>query len=324
MRHAAHGVVGHATDPLLGLGERQARGAGDGPPCERVAPLIHQPPDAPQEPDAPLEARVGPLDFVLRRRDEHHVEAQGVGAVAPDHVVGIDDVALRLRHDVAVLQHHPLRQQARERFVVLDQPEVAEDAAEEPRVDQVQDGVFDAAAVEVHRGPVLHRRGRERLLVVVRVGVPVEVPGRVDERVHRVRLAPSRTAARRAADVHPLGDLGQRRIAAPGELGDLREHNRKLVVRHRDDAAPIADDHRNRRAPVPLARDPPVLQAELHRLRPDPAHLRGVRHRLGSRRSTTARRTRPNPRRDQARRTPRPSCPPRAPSRPRLPAESRP
>ena len=39
-------------------------------------------------------------------------------------------------------------------------------------------------------------RGVPRGLVVVRVAVAQEVPGRVDERVHRVGLAPRRAAAR--------------------------------------------------------------------------------------------------------------------------------
>ena len=71
-----------------------------------------------------------------------------------DHRVGIDDVALGLRHHGAVLQHHALGQQVRERLAVVDHAEVAEHAREEARVDQVQDRVLDAAAVEIHRAPV--------------------------------------------------------------------------------------------------------------------------------------------------------------------------
>ena len=69
-------------------------------------------------------------------------------------VSGIDDVAFRLRHDVAVLEHHALRQQMRERLGVVDHAEVAEDARKEARVDQVQNRVLDAAAVEVDGTPV--------------------------------------------------------------------------------------------------------------------------------------------------------------------------
>ena len=202
-------------------------------PRQLVAPLVHQPPDARQEPGAPLEAGVRPLDFVLRGRHEHHVQAQGVGAVLADHVVGVDDVALRLRHRAAVLQHHALREQARERLVVLHHAEVAEHPAEEPRVDQVQDGVLDAAAVEIHRAPVLHLRRVERQLAVPRVAVAVEVPRRIDERVHRVGLAAGGAAAARARGVDELRHVRQRRVAAARELRDLGQHDRQLVVRHR-------------------------------------------------------------------------------------------
>jgi hypothetical protein len=105
----------------------------------------------------------------------------------------------------------PLREELGEGLVVRHHAEVAEDAREEARVDQVQDGVLDAAAVEIDRQPVLHRRRIERLSLVPRVGEAIEVPGRVHERVHRVRLA-----ARRAATLGTRGvdELGYRRPAA--------------------------------------------------------------------------------------------------------------
>ena len=46
--------------------------------------------------------------------------------------------------------------------LVVDHAEIAEHAREEARVDQVQDRVLDAAAVEVHRHPVLRLRRIER------------------------------------------------------------------------------------------------------------------------------------------------------------------
>ena len=54
----------------------------------------------------------------------------------------------------------------------------------------MQNRVHDPADILVHRQPVAHQRRIERRLVVVRVRVAVEVPRRIDERIHRVRLAP--------------------------------------------------------------------------------------------------------------------------------------
>ncbi len=129
-------------------------GVGNALAADRLGQPIDQTPHAGEEPEAALEPGVGPLDLLLRRRHEHDVEADRVGAELLDHVVGIDDVALRLRHDLAVLEHHALRQQARERLVDRRHAEVAEHAREEPRVDQVEDRVLDAADVEIDRSPV--------------------------------------------------------------------------------------------------------------------------------------------------------------------------
>ena len=110
-----------------------------------IGPLIDEPPDARQEAPAAFEAGITPLDLFFGRRHEHDVQAQRIGAEFLHHVVRIDDVALRLRHDGAVLQHHTLSQQVAEWLVMLDHAEIAEYPREEPRIDQVQDRVLDAA-----------------------------------------------------------------------------------------------------------------------------------------------------------------------------------
>ena len=144
--------------------------------ADRLRPVIDDAPNAEEKTEAALEPGVGPLDFLLRRRDEHHVQTQRVGAVLLHHVVGIDDVALRLRHDVAVLHQHALREQALERLVEVDQAHVAQHAREEARVQQVQNRVLDAAAVEIDRQPIGRGRRIERHLLVVRVGKAEEIP----------------------------------------------------------------------------------------------------------------------------------------------------
>ena len=101
-------------------------------------------------------------------------------------------------------------------------PQVAIHAREEARVDQVQDGVLDAAAVEIDRAPVPDLLGIERQLRVLRIAEAEEVPRGVDERIHRVRLATRRAAAVGTGRVDELGDLRERRIAAPAELDGLR------------------------------------------------------------------------------------------------------
>ena len=85
---------------------------------------------------------------------------------------------------------------------------------EEPRVQQVQHGVLDAADVDVARTPRVDQVGcRTALGVVVRRAVAQEVPRRVDEGVHRVAVPLGRAAAGRAVDVDPVRGGGQRRDA---------------------------------------------------------------------------------------------------------------
>ena len=108
---------------------------------------------------------------------------------------GLDHVALRLRHLRAVLaHHHALREQVRRRLVILDQPDIAHHLGEEARIDQVQNRVLDAADVLIDRKPLRDLRRIERRRAVVRIAVAVEIPGRIDERVHGVA---SRGAHRR-------------------------------------------------------------------------------------------------------------------------------
>ena len=84
------------------------------------------------------------------RRGEEAEEARRVRSVALDQRIGIDDVALRLAHLGAVLDDHALGQQAAERLAEAEEAEIAEHLGEEPRVQQVEHGVLDAADVLVH------------------------------------------------------------------------------------------------------------------------------------------------------------------------------
>ena len=121
--------------------------------------------------------------------------------------------------------------------------------------------MIDAADVLVDRHPVVDDPAVPRRLVVVRIAVAQEVPGRVDERVHRVGLPPRGLAALRARDVHPLLVGGERRHALRPVVLDLGQDDRQLRLGHRDRAVVLAVDDRDRAAPVALARHRPVAQA---------------------------------------------------------------
>ncbi len=161
--------------------------------------------------------------------------------------------------EVRALEHHALRQQVLERLAELDQLQVAHHLGPEARVQQVQDRVLDAADVLVHRHPVVGA-GTHHPIRIGRIAVAHEVPRRIDERVHRVRLAARGLAALGAADVQEAGVLVQR-VAGAVRDQVFRQHHRQVLLGHRHHAAVVAVDDGNRRAPVALAAHAPVAQA---------------------------------------------------------------
>ncbi len=168
---------------------------------------------------------------------------------------------LRLRHLRAVVVDHPLGEEAQERLAEAEQTQVVERLHEEARIEQVQDGVLDAADVLVDREPVVGDLPAPRSLLVARVAVADEVPGGVDERVHRVRLAMRLSPAARAGRVHPVLGGRERRAALRQILLDLGEEHGQVLLGHRDHPAGLAVEDGDRAAPVTLAGEEPVAQA---------------------------------------------------------------
>ena len=230
----------------VALGGRTIRLGGGRPFGQAEAPRqgpLHQPPDPLEEAELTLHIGVIPLEILLRRRLKQDEHAGRVGAVAVDHRGGINTVVLRLRHllkehlqnftgvriagiggitdisrcdvftAVGILignaLHHPLGQQAGEGFIEAEQAAIPQHLGEEARVEEVQDGVFDASHVLVHRQPAVHSRASKRQFGVVRIAVAQVVPTGAHERVHRVGLPPGRGAAAGARHVHPALELGQ-------------------------------------------------------------------------------------------------------------------
>ena len=120
--------------------------------------------------------------------------------------------------DLALVDHLALVQQPLHRLGEVDHADVVQHLGEEPHVQQVQDGVLDAADVLVTPASSaerpLGRTGRPR----TGRAVAEEVPGRVDEGIHRVGVPAGRAAALGAGDVHPVGCGGQRRGSLRGQI----------------------------------------------------------------------------------------------------------
>ena len=207
-----------------------------------------------------FDAGLVPVHVLLGRRGEEREQAARIRAVFHHHVVGVHDVALGFGHGLAVELDHALGEEVFEGFIDRDEADVAHHFAPEARVEQVHDGVGDAADVLVDGEPGVDSGGIEGLFGVLRVDVAEEIPGRVHEGVHGVGLAARGFAAFGAGGVDEGIEAGERRLAAPGELDIAGEDDGQLVVGHGLDAAGGAMDHRNGRAPVALARNAPILE----------------------------------------------------------------
>src|SRR5687767_6047538 len=125
----------------------------------------------------------------------------------------------------------------------------------------MQDRVLDAPRV-LADGPSLDVLAPEWSLLVARGAVAEDVPARVDERVHRVGVASRVTTARRTGGLDEPVVTREGRLSARAEVDVVGELHRQVRLGHRDLAVLVAVDDRDRRAPVPLARDQPVAKPE--------------------------------------------------------------
>ena len=133
------------------------------------------------------------------------------------------------RRAIGLVHHHALGEQAGERLVEPDMAGLFHRAGEEAAVEQMQDRVLDAADILIDRHPgidhrAIGRRGRDP-----RIGEALEIPRRVDERVHGVGLAHAARAALRTLDVLP-GRMAVERIAGPVEGHVVRQRHRQIVL----------------------------------------------------------------------------------------------
>ena len=76
-----------------------------------------------------------------------------------------------------IRQYHPLTQQLFCWLVRVDHARVAHQFVEEAEVEQVHDGVFDTANVNIYRQPVVCRVGIQHPFLILRAGITRIVPG---------------------------------------------------------------------------------------------------------------------------------------------------
>ena len=91
-----------------------------------------------------------PWLHLLERPHEHFVKPQGIGAVLAHDIIGIHDIAARLRHFLPVLaEDEALVDEFLEWLGRADMAEVEQHLVPEACVKQVQDRMLGAADIEV-------------------------------------------------------------------------------------------------------------------------------------------------------------------------------
>jgi hypothetical protein len=118
---------------------------------------------------------------------------------------------------------HALREHAVEGLVQPGMPGRLHRAGEEARIEQVQDRVLDAADILVDRQEAVDDGAVGRTLGPPGIGEAGEIPGRIDEGVHRVGFAPRGRAALRAGDMLPARVMVERvaRLVEGDVVGQL-------------------------------------------------------------------------------------------------------
>ena len=142
------------------------------------------------------------------------------------HLGRRDPLALRMA--IGLVDDHALREQAGEGLVEREMAAAAHRPREEARIEQMQNRMFDAADILVDRQPMIGDRRRGRRGLVARIGEAREIPGRIDERIHRIGLAPRRPAALRTGDMFP-GGMAVERIAWQVEGNVLGQRHRQIA-----------------------------------------------------------------------------------------------
>ena len=179
---------------------------------------------------------VRPVDVVLRRaRRTPWSGAPRRRRARRAARTSFDQVAARLATSpTPSMSTMPWFSSARERLGEAHVAQVEQHLGDEPRVEQVQDGVRRRRRRTGRPAPTSRPRARSNAcVVVVRRQEAQEVPRAVDERVHRVRVALGRAAALGSGHVHPVGRRAQRAGALRLQVETLggRQQHRQLGLR---------------------------------------------------------------------------------------------
>src|SRR5579863_820118 len=114
--------------------------------------------------------------------------------------------------------------------------------------------MFNTAYILVDRKPIRNLLRVERRARIIRIAVAIEIPGRIDEGVHGIRLAAGGLTALGTLHVYEFWDVFQRRPAFASDRNLQRKNHWQIALGNRNHAALRAIDDGDGRAPIALAR----------------------------------------------------------------------
>ena len=153
---------------------------------------------------------------------------------------------------------HALGQETRERLLDAAVAALEKRPSEKTGIKKMQNRMFDATDILVHRHPVIHGPGIEGGLRMRRTETG-EIPGGFKKGVEGVGFPLRRLAALRAVHVFPAG-VALQRVSGLVERNVLGQRHRKVRFGHRDHTALVAMNDGNGTAPIALAGNPPIAK----------------------------------------------------------------
>ena len=151
------------------------------------------------------------------------------------------------------------------RLLCRNNTDIIEELMPETAIEQMQRRMLHTAVIPVNRAPVFHGLFRSKRLIVMRIHIAQEVPGRTCPLRHGIGFTFCRTAAARTGRVDPFGNVGKRRMSVIRRFIAfyLGKQQREILFIQRNSTAFRAMYNRNRFAPIALTGEHPVTELKV-------------------------------------------------------------
>src|SRR5579872_2544795 len=146
----------------------------------------------------------------------------------------------------------------------MHQANVFEKLSKKSGIQGVPQSMLGTAKININRHPGFYMFLIKDLVFILWIQISVHVPRIIKKSVHSLRLPLCITTAFRARNFHPYIICCQRRLALRPKISLVRKLNRQIFLRNRYRTTFRAVDNRNRRSPISLTRNRPVVQVILN------------------------------------------------------------